>query len=661
MSWERVGRRKEQKMIENGLKTNEENRVDEAVSADVITEVDIRNAADRLRKYQEGKKSIDAKATANQEWWRGRHWSQINDKNDPVENNRRPASAWLFNSIINKVADVMDNYPKPNILPRNAMDEDDARQLSDIVPVVLEHNWYERLYTQKSYDFIGDGTAITCVVWDSSKEDGLGDISIKQVDIHNIAWKPGISNLEDSPEVFYISAMETDELLKLYPQMEGHTGNDIQKTEYVHDDSTADQSELNYIVDWYYKVTYQADVEIQPGMTVPKTKTVLHFCKFCNDVILYSSENEGMDEGFYQHGKYPFVIQKCFPIKDSPVGFGYIDVMKDPQTYIDILDQLILKNARQVASSRWFLREDCGFNVEDFNDWSKPFVRFTGSNLEETLKEITAPTMPAFVMNHQINKIDELKETSGNRDFSQGSAAQGVTAASAIAALQEAGSKLSRLVIKSAYSAFTEECYLIIELIKQFYTEPRSFRIDREDGGYEFIEYSSMPVSDEDALRLGITPINSANERRRPVFDIRVIPEKQSPFSRASQNEMAKEMFNMGMFNPQLAEPSLVCLDMMDFEQKDDIKQKIKSNSLMMQQMNQIIQGIQSLEPMLPGVTQMILGGGMGIPMPTAEGPIPKMDNPVTSKTNDEKSKASAESTSVAKARTKAARQSELK
>ena len=42
-------------------------------------------------------------------------------------------------------------------------------------------------------------------------------------------------------------------------------------------------------------------------------------------------------------------------------------------------------------------------------------------------------------------KIEELKETSGNRDFSQGSTASGVTAASAIAALQEAGSKLQEI------------------------------------------------------------------------------------------------------------------------------------------------------------------------------------------------------------------------
>ena len=37
----------------------------------------------------------------------------------------------------------------------------------------------------------------------------------------------------------------------------------------------------------------------------------------------------------------------------------------------------------------------------------------------------------------------------------------GVTAASAIAALQEAGSKLSRDMIKAGYRAFGQVCYLV--------------------------------------------------------------------------------------------------------------------------------------------------------------------------------------------------------
>ena len=88
------------------------------------------------------------------------------------------------------------------------------------------------------------------------------------------------------------------------------------------------------------------------------------------------------------------------------------------------------------------------------------------------------------LITYRDDRVSELKEISGNRDVSQGGTTSGLTAASAIAALQEAGSKLSRDMLKSAYRAFTKECYLVIELMRQFYDEERIYRITGEGGGY---------------------------------------------------------------------------------------------------------------------------------------------------------------------------------
>ena len=97
-------------------------------------------------------------------------------------------------------------------------------------------------------------------------------------------------------------------------------------------------------------------------------------------------------------------------------------------------------------------------------------------------------SVPAGVAAETVN---ELKEVSGNRDVSQGGTTSGLTAASAIAALQEAGSKLSRDMLKSAYRAFAKECYLIIELMRQFYDEQRVYRITGESGGVEYATFSA--------------------------------------------------------------------------------------------------------------------------------------------------------------------------
>lgn len=619
---------------------------------EVITSEIVKQAEARRQKYAKGKKSLDEKATANQKWWRGRHWSEIKKDNKSLEDAEKPTSAWLFNSIINKHADMMDNFPKPNVLPRSRDSQMDAEKLGKIVPVVLEQNGYQTTYSRKAYDYISDGTAITGVFWDNAKNDGMGDVAIRQIDIHNIFWKHGIEDIQESPEVFTVAAVDNDELVKMYPQMEGKVGNDKTTVKYEADDST-DDSSMSEVVDWYYKVVEYEDVVIdESGTTLPRPKTILHYCKYCNGEVLYSSENEGLENGFYQHGKFPFVFQVMFPIKDYPAGFGYIDVMKEPQKYIDVLDQLLADNAFKVGTERYFVRRSLGLNVDDFSDYSKPFVEFDG-NLDDALKPIETATIPAFVLQYQTNKIEELKETSGNRDFSQGTTSGGVTAASAIAALQEAGSKLSRDMIRAAHNAFTEECYLVIELIRQFYTEPREFRIDDGKGGYEFVDYDNANIAAETSAD-GIL-------KSKPIFDLQVTAEKKSPFSRAAQNEMAKELYSMGLFNPDMAEPALVCLDMMDFEGKDEIKKKVQDNSILMGKVQQMIGAIQAFDSAYPqfGLAQVAgLQSEMQTQMPQQNKQSRGNGDVDTEGTPEERAaKTEGEATRVANARKKVAEQ----
>ena len=619
---------------------------------EVITYEIVKQAEARREKYAKGKKSLDEKATANQKWWRGRHWSEIKKDNKSLEDAEKPTSAWLFNSIINKHADMMDNFPKPNVLPRSRDSQVDAEKLGKIIPVVLEQNGYQTTYSRKAYDYISDGTAITGVFWDNAKNDGMGDVAIRQIDIHNIFWKPGIEDIQESPEVFTVAAVDNDELVKMYPQMEGKVGNDKTTVKYEADDST-DDSSMSEVVDWYYKVVEYEDVVIdESGTTLPRPKTILHYCKYCNGEVLYSSENEGLENGFYQHGKFPFVFQVMFPIKDYPAGFGYIDVMKEPQKYIDVLDQLLADNAFKVGTERYFVRRSLGLNVDDFSDYSKPFVEFDG-NLDDAIKNIETPTIPAFVLQYQTNKIEELKETSGNRDFSQGTTSGGVTAASAIAALQEAGSKLSRDMIRAAHNAFTEECYLVIELIRQFYTEPREFRIDDGKGGYEFVNYDNANIAAETSAD-GIL-------KSKPIFDLQVTAEKKSPFSRAAQNEMAKELYSMGLFNPDMSEPALVCLDMMDFEGKDEIKKKIQDNSILIGRVQQMVGAIQAFDAAYPqfGLAQVAgLQSEMQTQMPQQNQQSRGNGDVDTEGTPEERvAKTEGEATRVANARKKVAEQ----
>ena len=533
----------------------------------VIGKEQIQKANLTLQKYKEGKANLEKRIVDNEQWYKIRHWECMR-KNDTSE--VQPSSAWLFNCIANKHADAMDNYPSPNILPREEGDKAEAEMLTSIVPVILEQNDFEGTYSEVMDYKLKMGTGVYGVFWDKSKMNGLGDISIRKIDLINLFWESGIMDIQKSRNLFHVELADNDLLIGAYPQLQGKLGQaTMDITKYIYDD-TVDTNNKSIVVDWYYKKSEQG-------------KTVLHYVKYVNDEVLFATENDPKFAmtGWYGHGMYPFVFDPLFRTEGTPTGFGYIDVGKDSQAYIDLGNQAIMKNMLANAKPRHFIRTDGAVNEEEYADLNKDFIHVDGQLGQDSILPVQGKPLNDIYVTVINNKVDELKETTGNRDISTGGTTSGVTAASAIAAMQEAGSKLSRDNNKASYRAFRKICLMVIELIRQFYDLPRCFRIMGENGAARFVQYSNA----------GIQPQFQGNDLgmdmgyRLPLFDIEVTAQKQSPYSKMSQNELALQFFSAGFFNPQIADQALACLDMMDFDRKHFIMQKIAQNGGMYQQM----------------------------------------------------------------------------
>ena len=129
-----------------------------------------------LNRYKQGKANLEKRIISNEQWWKMRHWGELSDSASAVESDPlrpRPVSAWLFNSLANKHADAMDNYPEPTILPRELSDEQTAQTLSDVLPVVLEHNDYEQTYSDGWWQKLKGGSMCQAVLWNSRKDNGI--------------------------------------------------------------------------------------------------------------------------------------------------------------------------------------------------------------------------------------------------------------------------------------------------------------------------------------------------------------------------------------------------------------------------------------------------------------------------------------------------------
>lgn len=559
-----------------------------------IGEKELKAAQDRLHKYQEGKHNYDDRVIENEDWWKLRHWQNFhNPHGNGIENktqayNEKPVSAWLFNSIMNKHADAMDNIPEPAVLPRARDDESAAKTLSSVLPVIMDNCKFEGTYSAAWWDKLKNGCGVYGVFYNPKLQNGLGDVDIRRIDILNFYWEPGIQSLQDSRDIFLLTLRDNKLLEAEHPELKGKLQDSGLTSKKYHYDDYVDTSDKSIVVDWYYKIN-------------DGTGDKLHFVQWVDDTILYASENDPLyaETGFYNHGKYPFVMDTLFEEKGTPAGYGFIDVCKSPQEYIDRLSGSILDNAIWASKPRYFIKDSASINTNQFLDTTAQLVSVAGMNLsDDNIRPIETKEMSGAPLSVLQYKVDELKETSGNRDFSQGATTSGVTAASAIAALQEAGSKGSRDMIKASYRAYTEICELVIELIRQFYDEPRTFRITGDSGEPEYIEFNNAGLQAVPFTEYGVDFMT-----KEPVFDINVKAQRSNPYSRTAQNELALKFYDLGFFNPQLSDQALATIDMMDFEGKEKVRETIRNNGTLFEQLQQMQQTAMQLAALVADQT----------------------------------------------------------
>ena len=568
-----------------------------------VGEAEVAQAAQTLQRYKAGKAALDRRLVDNELWFRMGHWK--NYRNPMMTGKPQPSSGWLFNSIANKHADAMDNYPEPMVLPRAADDQETAQTLSSVLPVVLEQADYEQVYSDSWWRKLKQGTGVTGIFWDPERRGGAGDIAIRSVNLLMLYWEPGVEDIQSSPDFFSLSMEDTARLTAQYPQLEGHTAGVLDVPRYIHEEGL-DTGTKSVVVDWYYKRPDQ------------NGRMVLHYCKFCNGVVLYATQNDPRwaQRGLYDHGQYPCVFDPLFVEEDSPAGFGYIDVMKDCQTAIDKMNHAMDENVLLAAKQRYVLSDTAGVNEEELADLGRDIVHVAGRLNEDSFRPLQTAGLQGNSLSYRNSRIDELKEISGNRDMTQGGTTGGVTAASAIAALQEAGSKLSRDMLKSAYRAFAKECYLILELMRQFYDEQRVFRIVGASGETEFLPFSAQALRPQPRQAVGGVELGS----REPIFDIVVNAAKKSTFSRLSQNETAKECYQLGFFDPRNADAALAALEMMDFEGIEKVRQRVRRNGTLAGQLLQLQQQYARLAAVhsAPGTGGATVAGTLAKDLPVA-------------------------------------------
>ena len=570
-----------------------------------------------LQQYHAGLARTKNRIISSENWWKLRNSMEEAQTTDiGRDGGFTSVSGWLHNVLVSKHADAMEAYPEPNILPREQGDRGEAQMLTAIVPCVMEQNHFESTYSDVMWQKCKTGTGAYKVVWDQGKLGGLGDISIERANLLNLYWEPGVTDIQTSRYFFHTELAPKELLAQRYPELkERLKGNTFTGAKFLYDDTVKTDDKATVIECYYHKYV--------------DGKNTLQYVKYVEDVVLFATENETQPitdqlgqpikppmamTGLYDHGRYPYEFDPLFPVEGSPCGYGYVDICRNPQTVIDLLNTAFVKNAMVGAVPRYFSRVDGNVNVEEFLDLSKPIVTVNGNVDEATLRKIDTPNLDGMYVNVLDRTVQELRETSGNTETSTGNVSSGVTAASAIAALQAASGKGSRDATQASYRVYGRIVDLCIELIRQFYDMPRQFRILGQYGAEQYVSYTNAKLQ----------PQYQGNDfgqdmgYRLPVFDIKISAQKKNVYTKISQNELAVQFFQMGFFNPQQTDQTLMCLEMMDFEGKDEIMQKVARNGTMFQKLQQYMQmalmlAMKAAPEMVQGISNdimMTMGGG---------------------------------------------------
>lgn len=549
---------------------------------------EIQKASEILRQYKEGKAHLEAKIIAEEQYWKLKAPEAKQDTNEAKDYS--PKTAWLWSCTQSRIADAMDAFPTCNFLARQEDDKAEAKKLTAIVPIILEQNRFEETYSDSSTYMFKHGAYANGIFWDASKHNGLGDISIKKVDLLNLFWESGCTNIQTSENVFMTELVSKRLLEQRYPQTRGHLSAKTQTlAQYLYDDRVKTDDKA-IVVDWYYKTEYEGRKAVQ-------------YVKYVNDVVLYATENDtlpptkteidpetGMPmivptcepvsvRGLYDHALYPFVVEPLYPIEGSLCGYGLIDIGRDTQNQIDVLNKAITDNAVVNSTPRYFKRDTDAFNDADFLDLNKKVIPVKG-NLADNVLPMATQTLSATYIDVLNQKIEELKYITANQDVSVGLTPSGVTAGSAISALQEAQGKNARTTNRTLYRAYREVIYQVVELIRQFYDVPRTFRIapDVLGGEEQFVAFDNSMLQPQPQIIAG-----RDFGLRKPEFDIEITAEKASPYKKMEQNELALSFYGQGFFNPEMSDQALGCLQMMDFPHKEEIMQRIQQNGTILQ------------------------------------------------------------------------------
>lgn len=434
-------------------------------------------------------------------------------------------ASWLPDPVVNYVAYVVDqkspqltnNRPKGLILPTTQGDEPVAKLFMQVTDVIAERVGLDETIAEVVPTGLLLGIGWFKVYWDNNKSGGQysptdpsrntvwkGDVCVESPDPSNVYHDPQAHKVEDCRYIIY-AVPKTVEWIKEKFNVVVEPDNGFE-TE-IYERPSVDQSKNRVMM---YEYWYKEKGKIN---------------------CIYAAGGKMLKEikEVYKHGRFPFVAFVPKKKRKSLVGIGEPKNIIANQKLLNKFLEMLTRNTMLTANPILLIDPKAGIDPNKFQ--AKPGVVQMANGLidgKDPMKWLIPPPISRDVP-LTIDKLIELIERmSGVYDANTGETPGGVTAAAAIQMLVEQGS-IPIKGIKRNLNATVKDVYeLMIELVKENYTEERYIRLTDEKGGMEFKPFIGAQYAEID-------------------LDVQVSGDDSAPTSKAYIAQVSSDLFDKGL------------------------------------------------------------------------------------------------------------------
>lgn len=478
----------------------------------------------------------------------------------------------LKSTFNNCVADQMDNMPEALMIPETKELEGVAEDLTDVVRFILNQNRYEKLHRARVEDCFCTGTAVTQVAWDADMDGGRGNVAVLRWPIEAFLWDPAAEDIQDARALFKVSWHPMAWYKEHYPDKAEDIGSDWgEYSELGMPDSQAEstrQDEDRAMLVEYWHRKYDAK----------NRRYTVNVAYLAGGTLLEQHKD------VYKHGMYPFVLDVFSPIEGLPVGDGLVQELAPMMRYVNRYASYIDMNLRMSSKGRLLVDRNAGIDKSALVNWETDVIE--GDRIDASaLQWLQNQPFTGMVTQQMLQLQTDIKQDSGQNQFTRGETAGGITAASAISALQEAGGKITRLRTATLNQGFREMVEQVMWLINQFYDKKRVLYITGKQTG-EMKEVDASPERLFGTKKSGALP--------PPPYTVQVQVQRRNPLRQQAQNELFMQAYSMSAQAGQIF-PLSVLFELLQVDGKDRILPVLRATETLTQQMQQMQAQIEQL------------------------------------------------------------------